>query len=203
MVIRLLQPALRYFQIYGRWLRSTVGKWKVPQNLACSSLLQISWKNWLSRRLTIDLLQTIGSIWRLSFRFSVHNDANYRRWLWFFVMIAWMYCVGEGWRSCEDATMSKSLPVASLFCWFCKYEVHELVYFLTFRKNGIMFCFVLFCSFGNRSESFFIWMIHLFVFGTETLICQISALGWLVGGGMGGVNCEANHELHMFSLYFR
>ena len=44
MVIRLLQPALRYFQIYGRWLRSTVGKWKVPQNLACSSLLQISWK---------------------------------------------------------------------------------------------------------------------------------------------------------------
>ena len=58
-------------------------------------------------------------------------------------MIAWMYCVGEGWRSCEDATMSKSLPVASLFCWFCKYEVHELVYFLTFRKNGIMFCFVL------------------------------------------------------------
>ena len=69
MVIRLLQPALRYFQIYGRWLRSTVGKWKVPQNLACSSLLQISWKNWLSRRLTIDLLQTIGSIWRLSFRF--------------------------------------------------------------------------------------------------------------------------------------
>ena len=69
MVIRLLQPALLYFQIYGRWLRSTVGKWKVPQNLACSSLLQISWKNWLSRRLTIDLLQTIGSIWRLSFRF--------------------------------------------------------------------------------------------------------------------------------------
>ena len=109
-------------------------------------------------------------------------------------MIAWMYCVGEGWRSCEDATMSKSLPVTSLFCWFCKYEVHELVYFLTFRKNGIMLCFVLFCSFGNRSESFFIWMIHLFVFGTETLICQISALGWLVGGGMGGVNCEANHE---------
>ena len=50
---------------------------------------------------------------------------------------------GEGWRSCEDATMSKSLPVASLFCWFCKYEVHELVYFLTFRKNGIQFCFVL------------------------------------------------------------
>ena len=44
MVIRLLQPALLYFQIYGRWLRSTVGKWKVPQNLACSSLLQISWK---------------------------------------------------------------------------------------------------------------------------------------------------------------
>ena len=58
-------------------------------------------------------------------------------------MIAWMYCVGEGRGSCEDATMSKSLPVASLFCWFCKYEVHELVYFLTFRKNGIMFCFVL------------------------------------------------------------
>ena len=69
MVIRLLQPALLYFQIYGRWLRSTVGKWKVPQNLACSSLLQISWKNWLSRRLTIDLFQTIGSIWQLSFRF--------------------------------------------------------------------------------------------------------------------------------------
>ena len=58
-------------------------------------------------------------------------------------MIAWMYCVGEGRGSCEVATMSKSLPVASLFCWFCKYEVHELVYFLTFRKNGIMFCFVL------------------------------------------------------------
>ena len=58
-------------------------------------------------------------------------------------MIAWMYCVGEGRGSCEDATMSKSLPVESLFGWFCKYEVHELVYFLTFRKNGIMFCFVL------------------------------------------------------------
>ena len=42
-------------------------------------------------------------------------------------------------------------------------------------------------------------MIHLFVFGTETLMCQISALGWLVGGGMGVVNCEANHEPHMFS----
>ena len=151
MVIRLLQPALLYFQIYGRWLRSTVGKWKIPQNLA-----------------------------------------------WFFVMIAWMYCVGEGRGSCEVATMSKSLPSASLFCWFCKYEAHELVYFLTFRKNGIMFC-----SFGNKSESFFIWMIHLFVFGTETLICQISALGWLVGGGMGVVNCEANNEPHMFSLYFR
>ena len=58
-------------------------------------------------------------------------------------MIAWMYCVGEGRGSCEDATMSKSLPVASLFCWFCKYEVHELVYFLTFRKIETMFCFVL------------------------------------------------------------
>ena len=44
---------------------------------------------------------------------------------------------------------------------------------------------------------------HLFIFGTETLICQISALGWLVGGGMGEVNCEANHEPLMFSLYFR
>ena len=42
-------------------------------------------------------------------------------------------------------------------------------------------------------------MIHLFVFGTEILICQISALGWLVVGGMGGVNCEANHEPHIFS----
>ena len=185
MVIRLLQPALLYFQIYGRWLRSTVGKWKVPQNLACSSLLQISWKNWLSRRLTIDLLQTIGSIWRLSFRFffSVHNNANYRRWLWFFVMIAWMYCVGEGWRSCEDATMSKSLPVASLFCWFCKYEVHELVYFLTFRKNGIMFCFVL-------------------------LVTEVKVLNdppfcfWYRNIDMSNY-CEVNHEPHMFSLYFR
>ena len=117
-------------------------------------------------------------------------------------MIAWMYCVGEGRGSCEDATMSESLPVASLFCWFCKYEVHELVYFLTFQKNGIMFCFVLFCSFGNKSESFVIWMIHLFVFGTETLICQISALGWLVGGGMGGVNREATpRAAHVFFIF--
>ena len=60
-------------------------------------------------------------------------------------MIDWMYCVGNGRGSCEDATMSKSLPVASLFCWFCKHEVHELVYFLTNSKkwNYVLFCFLL------------------------------------------------------------
>lgn len=101
-------------------------------------------------------------------------------------MIAWMYCVGEGWRSCEDATMSKSLPVASLFCWFCKYEVHELVYFLTFRKNGIMFCFVLFCSFGNRSESFlFEWSTFLFLVQKHWYVKFLRWVGWWGEGWVG------------------
>ena len=118
--------------------------------------------------------------------FSVHNDANYRRWLWFFVMIAWMYCVGEGWRSCEDDTMSKSLPVASLFCWFCKYEVQEFVYFLIFRKNGIMFCFVLFCSFGNRSESFlFEWSTFLFLVQKHWYVKFLRWVGWWGEGWVG------------------
>ena len=101
-------------------------------------------------------------------------------------MIAWMYCVGEGWRSCEDATMSKSLPVASLFCWFCKYEVHELVYFLTFRKNGIMFCFVLFCSFGKRSESFlFEWSTFLFLVQKHWYVKFLRWVGWWGEGWVG------------------
>ena len=47
------------------------------------------------------------------------------------------------------------------FVDFCKYEVHELFYFLTFRKNGIMFSLLLlplnvcFFPFGNESESNF------------------------------------------------
>ena len=71
-----------------------------------------------------------------------------------------------------------------------------------------MFCLYLlpknvsFFLLGKEVKVVFL-MFHHFVFGTETLICQISALGWLVGGGMGLVNCEANHEPHMFSLYFR
>ena len=198
MVIRLLQPALRYFQIYGRWLRSTVGKWKVPQNLACSSLLQISWKNWLSRRLTIDLLQTIGSIWRLSFRFfflfimTLITDVGCGS------LIAWMYCVGEGRGSCEVATMSKSLPVASLFCWFCKYEVHELVYFLTFRKkwNYVLFCFVLLVT----EVKVFYLNDPPFCFWYRNIDMSNFCVG-LVGGGWDGW-CELRSEPRAAHVFF-
>ena len=194
MVIRFMRPALLFpslwslIEKYGR-------KRKVRQNLACSSLslMQLYLVSWLSQRLTIDLPQMIGSKDFIIYVFFVHNDANYRHWLWFFVMIAWMYCVGDGWRSCEDTTMSKSLPVASLFCWFCKYEVHELVYFLTFRKNGFMFCFVLLVTevkvFYLNDPPFCFWYRNI----DMSNFCV----------GLGGVNCEVNHEPHMFSLYFR
>ena len=77
MVMRLLQPGLLYFQIYCHWLRSTVRERKVPQNFACSSLLQISWKidlaeDWRStsfRRLALSNDFHVGS-------FSVHNDVG-------------------------------------------------------------------------------------------------------------------------------
>jgi len=92
--------------------------------------------------------------------FSVHIDANYQRWLWFFVMIAWMY--GEGWQSCEDAIMSKSLPVASQFVDFVIMKCMSWFTFLHLEKMEL--CFVLFCSFGNRSESFlFEWSTFLFL----------------------------------------
>ena len=39
-------------------------------------------------------------------------------------------------------------------------------------------------------------MIHLFVFGTETLICQISALGWLVGALVAGAWTERKKMYH-------
>ena len=62
--------------------------------------------------------------------------------------------------------------------------MHELVYLLTFRKNGIVFCFVLFCSFGNRSESFCL-NDQPFCFWYRNIDMSNFCVG-LVGGGRDG-----------------
>ena len=78
-------------------------------------------------------------------------------------------------------------------------------YFVDFVNMKCMSWITFLCL--EKMELCFVLLVKevkvFFVFGTETLICQISALGWLVGGEMGGVNCEASYEPHMFSLYFR
>ena len=76
--------------------------------------------------------------------------------------------------------------------------MHELVYFLTFRKNGIMFCFVLLVT----EVKVFYLNDPPFCFWYRNIDMSNFCVG-LVGGGMGGVNCEANHKPNMFSLYFR
>ena len=82
--------------------------------------------------------------------------------------------------------------------------MHGLVYFHTFRKNGIMFCLYLlpktFFSFLLVTEvKVFYLNDSPFCFWYRNIDVSNFFVRLAGGAGMGGVNCEANHEQHMFS----
>ena len=80
--------------------------------------------------------------------------------------------------------------------------MHELVYFPTFRKMES--CFVLFCSFGNKSESFFYLNDPPFCFWYRNIDMSNFCVGLVGGGrdGWGGLQSEprAAHDFFIFQI---